>query len=267
LVYPLIVIGSNGFIGSHFCRKWPEAFGISRAELDLADPQIHFSTARFKYALIAAGMSQLDACETNPQQTHLCNVEGTLKLGELLLQKGVCPIFCSSDAVFNDRLEIAPLNVYGAQKALLEKEAVKLGALVIRLSKVYGEDLGDGTLFDEMAGRLSQNQSIEAAEDQIFSPVHIDDVLLTVANCIKRGARGIVNVTGPHYASRYEMAITLAKGLGVSPHLVKAIQLADRKEGFKRAKNTPLNSSFSKIAWEQGVQHVLNNYKQEVYGI
>src|SRR5262245_5701804 len=114
-----MVIGSDGFIGSHFCRQFPEALALGRKDLDLMAPELQVATSGICYAVITAGVGNPRKCEANPTASYLCNVIGTLKLGKELLKRGILPIFFSTDYVLNDSLEVAPLNAYGRQKAEL----------------------------------------------------------------------------------------------------------------------------------------------------
>lgn len=266
MVYPLthklLVIGSQGFIGGHFCRAYPEIVGIDRSHLDLCDPHLEMSTEGYRYALIAAGMGNPRKCAQNPDLSDACNVRGPLKLGKELLKRGILPIFFSSDYVLNDALEVAPLNLYGEQKLELEQEATKMDALVIRLSKVYGIEKEDGTLFDEMACRLSRGQNIVAAHDQVFAPVFVGDVVQRVFSLLQGGVRGLVTLAGPHFASRLEMAQRLADRLGLKRDLIQKISLDDLKEGIKRPKRLALQGDFPALTWEEGVERIVKNYAQ-----
>jgi dTDP-4-dehydrorhamnose reductase len=265
LVHPLtrlIVIGSGGFIGSHFCRAFPDALAVGRSQLDLCKPQLCFPTAGYRYALIAAGVGNPRKCEEDPDTSYQCNVEGTLILGKELLKRGIIPIFISTDYVFDDTLKVSPLNTYGRQKAELERQASQLDALVIRLSKVYGIEKGDGTLFDEMAAKLIRQEPILAARDQVFAPIFIGDVISQVGSLLDNGARGVVNVVGPCYASRLEMGRTLAEKLGVDTQLVKEISLDELKDNVCRPKFLKLSSCFFAIPWREGIERVVQAYAQ-----
>ena len=260
MVHPLIVIGSKGFIGRHFCHAFPQALQIDRSQLDLSDPCLTFSTEGRKIALITAGVGNPKRCEEDPSLSYHCNVAGTLKVGKELLKRGILPIFFSTDYVFDDNLNVSPLNAYGRQKAELEKEALALDALVIRLSKVYGIEKGDRTLFDEMADTLTQGNRIQAAYDQVFSPIFVGDVVQQVMALIEKGKRGIVNVFGPSFASRLEMARKVAEKLGVKSELIKEISLDDLKDGICRPKQLALSSDFPAMNWDSGVECVVKNY-------
>ena len=258
----MIIIGSQGFIGSHFCQALPNAFQIDRSQLDLCRPQFNFSLRDYRYALITAGVGNPRKCEEDPQGSYRCNVEGSIEVGKELLKRGIIPIFFSSDYVFDDALNKSPLNEYGRQKAELEREASKLDALVVRLSKVYGLKKGDGSLFDEMAEKLTAGQQIRAARDQIFAPIYIGDVICQVLSLLEKEIRGIENVVGPSFASRLEMAQKVAETLAVKRTLVKEISLDDLNDGVQRPKFLKIESSVPGLSWQEGIQRMVEAYAQ-----
>jgi dTDP-4-dehydrorhamnose reductase len=255
-----IIIGSDGFIGRHFCRALPKALAIGKADLDLSKPNIRFSTQGRRYALIAAGIGNPRRCEADPAYSHQCNVIGTLELGKELSKRGVMPIFLSTDYVYDDGLNIAPVNAYGKQKLEMEIEALQLGGLILRLSKVYGLEKGDGTLFDEMAAKLSRGEAISVAHDQIFAPIYVGDVIKQATHYLEKEMRGIFDVAGPSFASRLTMAKKLAHHLKVNDRLVKPISLNDLNDGVRRPKYLKLSSSLSSTSWEVGMQHTVRAY-------
>ncbi|MFC2049413.1 SDR family oxidoreductase [Chlamydiota bacterium] len=264
MVHPLIVIGSRGFIGSHFCRAFPEALAIDRSQLDLCNPQITFSTEGRVYAVIAAGVGNPRKCEADPETSYRCNVTGTLALGKELLKRGILPIFFSTDYVLDETLNVAPLNTYGRQKAELEREGASLSALVVRLTKVYGIEKGDGTLFDEMAALLMAGKEVRAARDQLFAPLFVGDVVRQVVEWERRGVKGVVTAAGPTYASRLEMARYMAQKLGADEKLVREISLDDLNDGLRRPKRLALKGDFRgdfpSLPWQEGIERVVQAY-------
>lgn len=260
MVHALIIIGSKGFIGGYFRKAFPNALAIDRSELDLLNPQICFSTEGYRFAIIAAGIGNPRKCEQDPKTSYLCNVKGTLKLGLELWQRGVFPVFFSTDYVFDDNLKVSPLNMYGKQKKELEERASHFPSLTLRLSKVYGIEKGDNTLFDEMAAKLMRNETVLAAKDQVFSPICVSDVIRQTVTLLENGTQGVVNLFGPSFASRLHMAQTLAKHLRVNAELVKEISLADLKDGIQRPKFLKLYSTFPALSWEEGIKQVVAAY-------
>lgn len=275
-----LVIGAKGFVGRHFYRYFrtlfPDLIGTHHSQaddlhiLDLENPAFDFSLSGYRYALITGGIANLRICEENPEKSYRCNVEGPIKLGKELLKRKIIPVFFSTDYVFDGTEEIykadtptSPLNEYGRQKAELENQALELESIVIRLSKVYGVEKGDGTLFDEMASRLQQKRPIRAARDQVFAPISIEDVVKGVSFLMHLQVRGIINVASRVCASRLQMAEKVAQKLDVEKCLVEEIELTELNDSFQRPKRINLQSTIPAISWEEGIEKIVSQYAEK----
>jgi dTDP-4-dehydrorhamnose reductase len=221
--------------------------------VDLAAPDIQPLRLResgYEYAVIAAAVTGLARCEQDRAYTRARNVGGTLELARQLAGEGVVPVFFSTDLVFDgqdgryaDDAPTRPLNEYGAQKADVERRLPEVcggRCLIVRPGKVFGLARGDGTLLDEMAGRLTKGQEVAAARDQVFCPILVGDLVRAVLALQAARVTGIVNVGGPEVWSRFDLARAVARALGAAPALVRGISLDDLKELFRRPKRTDL---------------------------
>jgi dTDP-4-dehydrorhamnose reductase len=258
-----MVIGGRGYLGRHLLRAYQAAdpdvlwTDVAAREgaypLDLAAPNVRPLRLResgYEYAVIAAAVTGLARCEQERAYTRARNVDGTLELARQLAGEGVVPVFFSTDLVFDGRdgcytddAPTHPLNEYGAQKTEVERrlpEVCSGRCLIVRLGKVFGLARGDGTLLDEMAGRLTKGQEVAAACDQVFCPVLVGDVVRAVLVLQAAGVTGVVNVGGPEVWSRFDLARAMARALGAAPALVRGISLDDLEEPFRRPKRTDL---------------------------
>jgi dTDP-4-dehydrorhamnose reductase len=286
------IIGASGFLGSTFLSVYRhihhDCIGTLRKAqkndfftLDLLAPNItslRLARTKHKEALIFAAISKIDRCETEKKLTRRVNVEGTLELIRQLNSEGIKSIFVSSDSVFDGRtgnyLDDSPLNPiteYGAQKAEVEAridEICKGNYLIIRLSKIFSINKGDGTILDEMAGILKSGGTIRAAYDQIFCPTWISDLINVVLRIQEMNLKGTFNVCSPENWSRYDLAIKLTNAMGKNVDKVKRISLDDLGETFKRPKNTTLSVKnlqekidFSFTPVDQCIMKVAQNWK------
>lgn len=264
------MVGAKGFIGNHFIQYYrqlfPNAIGTHHFSsdtfypLNLENPLHHFHSLPlegYKFAILAGGISNPRKCEDSPESSYKINVENTLFLCELLLEKKITPILLSSGYVFDGEkgsyLEddlYSPVNVYGSQKVDLEKEAMKRfgnDCLILRIAKVFGHTRGDETLIDEIVSSLVQGKAICAASDQVLSPISVTDLILAVHALQVNQCRGIYHIGGLESISRYELAIKIASHLNVDRTLVNEISLDQIQSGFKRPKKSDLISQkFSK---------------------
>lgn len=258
------VIGANGFIGNflfnYYKKYYPDIGGSSSngAEplklLNLSNPDIRMLELNkngYKDVVICAGITKIKACETEPDWTWKINVEGVLRIVEQLHNDNLKPIYLSSDYVFDglegnytDDSPIAPVNNYGKQKAAVENAIPEIcgdNYCVLRLSKVYSLNKGDGTLLDELASQIASGAEVRAASDQVFCPTLIDDLVMIINKLQISGAAGLFNVCAPFAISRYELAKELAGRMGDDClSKVKKISVDNLNESFKRPHNTSM---------------------------
>lgn len=270
------IIGATGFIGKIFFAAYRrihhDCIGTGKSAdvkedisfLDLLSPTIvplKLKESGHREALILAGITRVETCEKEKEWTRKINVEGTLDLIQQLCAQGIKPIFFSSAAVFDgakgfyDEEDVPnPINEYARQKIDIEtgiKRICKTGNyLIVRLSKTFSVDKGDGTIFDEMASILKSGGIVRAAADQIFSPIYVLDLFEIVKILQIKGVTGVINISSQESWSRYDSALALAKHMGVNSNRVAKIFLDDLQEKFKRPKNTSLKAD--KIIRETG---------------
>jgi len=257
------VIGAGGFLGRQLLAAYrayyPDTLGTLRdpsggePRLDLAAVDIaplRLAEAGYEAAIIAAGLTNVAACQRNSQFAVSRNVTGTLRLASQLAALGIKTVFLSSDYVFDgihggydDDAVPRPLNVYGACKAQVERRLPDVcgdNYLIVRLSKVFGLIAGDGTLLDEMAALLSQGKVVRAAADQVFCPTYVHDVVRAIHFLQAAGATGTYNVCAPEAWRRADLAAAVAAAIGAPPTLVETISLSDLGEGFARPRHTDM---------------------------
>jgi len=257
------VFGADGYIGSNILaglrRANPDCVGVGRRPsagstgFDLADPDIAplgLKSRGITHAVIAAGITQLSLCEQNPAATRAVNVHGVTELSRQLSIEGIRVVTFSSDYVFDgidgsylENSPVNPLNEYGRQKVELESRLLGSGdrdILVIRLSKVFDVCWGSGTLLDEIASRLLRGIPVQAATDQYFCPVLIDDVVMAVLYLLVSEKAGIVHLCAPARTSRLDLAFKVADVFGCSRELVQRISLNDLDDKLCRPLDTTM---------------------------
>lgn len=290
-----VIIGATGFIGKFFLAEHrkvhPDCIGTSGEAgrddvlfLDLSSPRVaslKLAGSGYRDALILAGIAKVAECEREKQRTRKVNVDGILSLVGQLVAAGIKPIFFSSDAVFDGAMGSYgeedlpnPVNEYGRQKAEVEAGMKAIctdgNYLIIRISKIFSLGKGDGSLFDEMAATLRDERIVRAAYDQVFSPFFVLDLVRIVTILQVKGVTSVININPPEAWSRYDLALALAKRMGVSSGQVEKISLADLHEDFKRPRNTTMKTE--KMLRETGyrfgptehyIERVAENWRKE----
>lgn len=256
------IIGASGYIGRHLLKSYrtefPDCVGTAFSRVvsgltsfDIREPDIRplrLQETGHQAVLIASANPNIKYCEEEKSAAFAVNVKGTLELIRQLGRTSMSVVFLSSDYVFpgnsgphDDGDVTRPSTEYGRQKKRVEEEIPRLTDryLILRLSKIFGLEKGDGTLLDEMACSLSARRQVQAAADQFFCPTYVDDLVAAIQAIQARELSGVMNVSSPEIWSRHQIAVELAHAMRVDAGLVKKISLYD----FPSMAGRPLNTS------------------------
>jgi dTDP-4-dehydrorhamnose reductase len=127
---------------------------------------------------------------------------------------------------------------------------------VLRLSKVVGDQYGDGSLFTNWLAMIAQGTpSIRCASDQTFSPVCVDDVVNGILATIEKGGNGIYHLGGPTKFKRIELLEMLLKAVGKYKSIEVSIEPCSIHD-FPTTEKMPVDTSLKsdKIVKAFGLQ-------------
>jgi dTDP-4-dehydrorhamnose reductase len=233
-----LVIGSEGFIGSRISRRLADLdWHVTRStkdQLDLRSPSVDWLHAlpKVDYVFCCAQFGDIDECKRNELATRVANVHGMISVLEALRDTMLVPVYLSSNMVFSgeradyDESDVPdPRTSYGRQKLEVEEYIRKSFSrfLIVRLTKVYGVEVNDRTLFTSWLDRWSQQQRVSAATDLTISPVYVGDVISALLTLIESGRFGVRHVAGPESASVYDFAVRLARLFRVATTSVEPV--------------------------------------------
>ena len=251
-----LVIGASGFVGRHVLRHCQSAghpvIGTQSAmkhphlvKFDLQQDRIgdcltrSFCDARGRaFAVICAGIHQVDRCVRERELSHYVNVINTIQLLWDLESLGIMPVFFSSGFVFDgstgnysEGSAPCPINEYGRQKVVVEKfmREKMPGALVLRLDKVIGDDPAEFHLFTEWRSAVAEQRPVVCIQGQVFSPTLASDVARAIILACERGLSGVYNVANPEFFSRADLAREFLRAMAAE---VEVIELPQETLGF-----------------------------------
>ncbi len=238
----VLVLGATGRLGGAL-RRCYEARGIrvtalKHSEADLCKPE-QLATALAKYecdAIInAAGITDVDACERDPQQARLANVTGPESLARYCAANGVRLVNISSDYVFAGDTSMprceedatVPVNLYGHTK--LEGERVVLAAcpqaLVVRVSWLFGRE--KPSFPDWILGLALAGKDVRAVDDKWACPTLADDLTDWLRQLLEHTTHsGVIHLVNGGYCSWQEygqttLDIATRLGLPLKSHRVQ----------------------------------------------
>jgi dTDP-4-dehydrorhamnose reductase len=237
----VLLLGASGYIGRHalaamdtsrtigtYCNT-PFDGGIYFDPTKMCVSDIIPSDAKIEHAVILFAQLGLDACKADLAASNEINVRGAVRAIADLMELGIKPVYTSSQAVFDgekggyteDDVPV-PCLVYGSQKYEVERYLSRNcdDYAILRLATVIGTELDDGTIVSSWINQVQRGEAIKGAYDQIFSPVHVDDVVKAIEATIQLDLSGLYQVAGPDTKSRLEMLQTFVETLGSDAKVV-----------------------------------------------
>ena len=215
----ILIIGSNGLLGSDLVEDWTGETIIPATSRD-ADirnlDQVRGLVSRHHpdWIILAAGYTDVDGSERNPDLAFAINCHGTRNVSVVARELGAKLCYLSTDYVFDGSSAspyeaedpVNPLNIYGASKAAGE-EAVKEHAdhwLIARTSWLFGTNK---SCFPEKMLQAADSQpELKVVGDQVGSPTYTKDLAGAIRGLVRADARGILNITNSGTCSWFEFA-------------------------------------------------------------
>ncbi len=234
----ILVTGSNGLLGQKLVDALRddaavELFATGRGPDRTPDPlgnRYHavdytnrsdvdrvFEATRPDAVIHGAAMTNVDACETDPEGCRLQNITATDHLIEAAKRHGSHFIFLSTDFIFDGKNgpyreedAPAPLSVYGHSKLEGERLVMNAGLAkwsIARTIIVFGvaPGLSRSNVILWAKGALEKGEPIKVVDDQWRMPTLAEDLADGCIRIAKQGATGIYHLSGPDGMSILEL--------------------------------------------------------------
>ena len=186
----IIILGAGGRLGAALTCEYREKFdvvGFNHAQLDLAKSnqvRERLSLREFDVVVNCAAMTNVDLCESQPEQAFAINAEVPKHLAEICSEKKTKLIHFSTDYVFDGEKRepyvetdpAKPISVYGESKRAGEENVLTMQDrhLVVRVSWVFGPDRP--SFIDSMIRRAREEEHIDAIADKFSTPTYTRDI-------------------------------------------------------------------------------------------
>jgi len=252
-----VVTGSNGLVGSRVCalleQGGHEVVGLGRGaqrtggvkryialDLTLEADVLNAIEAALPDAIIhTASMTEVDACEKNPEAAYAANVtaaasvaKGARKVGAHLVHVSTDYVFDGDHGPYDEEALPNPRGVYAVTKHMGEQAARVFvpTAAIARTAVVYGWPAAGRPNFGAwMVGALEKKQPLKLFEDQFVSASLADSVAAQVAELAARKLGGIWHTCGGEVVDRVSFGRELCKVFGFDASLITPTRMADMK--------------------------------------
>ncbi len=227
-----LITGTGGLLADYLiaaCSRHGDVVATGRSEgevrCDLTDSAAVRSMlldTKPNIVVHAAGLTNVDRCEREPEQAFAANRDAAAHLAAELPANARI-VFISTDQVYPDsagphvEAQTAPVNVYGQSK-LAGELAVQQhpGALVLR-TNFFGASRrpGRASLSDFVICGLGKRQAVTFFSDILFSPLHMTTLSELVVEMAERGVTGVFNAGCRDGASKADFALAVARHTGL----------------------------------------------------
>ncbi|MBU1096143.1 MAG: dTDP-4-dehydrorhamnose reductase [Bacteroidetes bacterium] len=271
----ICIVGSNGMLGQRIiefysglknvelfaCSFENESFisDVNYLQIDITsqkDVQKLIHQFYPDYIINAAAFTNVDKCESEKELSWKVNVTG---VENLVKYGGACDahlIHISTDYVFdgkngpyseNDKPN--PISSYGRSKLASENILLsnKIKSTIVRTNVLYGPAKhGRPDFVKWVVGSLSDNKEIKIVTDQINNPTFLDDLVQGISKLIEFDKKGLYNIGGAEFLSRYDFTQRIADYFNLDKSLIKKIVTSDLNQPAPR----PLKSGLINLKAE-----------------
>ncbi|HVE16239.1 MAG TPA: NAD(P)-dependent oxidoreductase, partial [Chthoniobacterales bacterium] len=179
-----------------------------------------------------AGLSDVDACETDRWQAYLVNRDGAKHLSQAASDTGALLVMPSSDLVFDGakttpyREEDSPnpLSIFGDTKLGAELAAMSQAPrhLIVRTGWLFGPH--GRSYLTEILEKRETDEIIFGFDDQRCQPTYQMDFVDAVIELVKQNQTGVWHVASLGESSPYEFAKAVFETMGRNSGVVKPLR-------------------------------------------
>ncbi len=266
----ILVTGSNGLLGQKITdlaladetialiatsrgeNRHPVKQGYRYVDLDILDKQRLTETiAEYRPHTIinTAAMTNVDACEHDPEGCRKLNVEAVASLVELCETYDIHLIHLSTDFIFDGEdgpyAEDAlpnPLSLYGQSKWDAEKiiQQSTCKWTILRTILVYGvvADMSRSNIVLWAKGALEKEQPLNVVNDQWRTPTLAEDLAQACILAATKEAEGIFHISGKDLFAIHELVAAVADFWNLDGSLIREVSSSTLSQAAPRPART-----------------------------
>ena len=236
----MLLLGSNGQLGHDILRTHSETgesfdlYALTRNKLDLSSPQAVanvLGNLEFDTLVNCAAYTRVDEVEDNSALAFAVNAYAVQAMAQICASRQARFIHISTDYVFGGDTgrtqpfreddPIAPVNIYGASKAMGETLASLAckNAVILRVASLFGTAgaSGKGRNFVEtIIGAGKEKGALRVVDDQTMSPTATADAARVVLRILASGCSpGVYHAVNDGAATWFEFAREIVRLAGI----------------------------------------------------
>ena len=293
----ILITGGSGLLALNWASTMREKFnitlGLHNRKVSLKDTKsillnldtIQALTKAFEelqpqLVIHAAGLTSVEACESNPALAKYINVDLTKNLVIACAKLNIPMVYISTDHLFSgdeslieEDFPVSPMNVYAMTKAEAEAyvQHTYPEALIIRTNFYAWGTSYRHSFSDMVINNLRAGKKISLFKDIFYTPILVETLVHKVHELIQKKAKGIFNVVGDDRISKYDFGLKIAREFNLDNDLIEAEKIIDRPSLVNRPHDISLSNKKVTIYLGKKMggldQHILKLKAQEAIGL
>ena len=264
----VLITGASGLLGINLAMeamREHEVVGVDRGKLKSAPFQVFnidlidkeamdgvLDRTRPDCLINCAAMANLEACEQNPEQARVINVDVPARLANACAERSIRFVHLSTDAVFDgESMDTyaeddvpTPLSLY-SQTKLDSEHAVfseNPDAIVARVN-FFGWSLnGRHSLAEFFVNNLSEDKPVNGFTDVIFCPMLVNVTARLLLEMLEKNLTGLYHVVGAQAMSKYQFGVEIARTFGLREDLISPKSVLSSELTARRSHNLRLST-------------------------
>ncbi len=232
----IVVTGSEGQLGRSLIAILSDhkILPVDLPRHDITRPRSIIQTiTSFQPDLVihGAALTQVDACETDPDTAYRVNALGTRNIALACQQVDAPMVYVSTNEVFDGTAaapylefdEPHPVGTYGRSKLAGERYVRDLSRrfYIVRTAWLYAE--GGNNFVEKIIKAARERSSLQVVADEISSPTYAPDLAEAIISLIQEAYYGIYHLTNAGICSRYDFAKRILELAGLSAMPIEPI--------------------------------------------
>jgi dTDP-4-dehydrorhamnose reductase len=274
----ILITGSNGLLGqklvAYLHKKGIDFLATSKGENRNPDCPIEkyysldisvqseitdlFDSYKPTHVIHTAAITNVDACELNPDLCYLVNVQATQFLVDASIEHKAHFQLLSTDFIFdglkgnyNEEDTPGPLSHYAHSKVNAERILLNSDYLnwsIVRTIIVYGtgNNLSRTNIVCWAKDTLSKGQEMRIIDDQFRAPTWAEDLAWACVRICTLNKTGIFHISGPETMSIYEIVERVARHFSLSTNSLVRTDSSTLNQPAKRPPRTGFDLTKSK---------------------
>jgi len=245
-----MIIGSGGQLGKALTLSFrgQNVATYDRYELDIRDRDAVIAAIRScnpRFIINAAAMTNVDACEGDPDQAYAVNASGAENVSIGAAETGSKLVLISTNYVFDGSKTTAymesdpvnPVNVYGQSKLSGERlcRAVVSDTWVVRTSSLYSAWKKNFVL--TLLAAVKDGRHLRYVDDQFSGPTWVEDLSIGITELVKVAPPATYHLSNEGSASWYEWAVEVLSAMKIDYPKLDAVP----STSFQRPAAVPPN--------------------------